>query len=75
MVARDTDRFPAHEARTRETFVVLEGAVVVTSGDEDVELNAGDAAVLPGDREHQLRNPGAARTRLLLLISRPSRKY
>lgn len=63
--------FPAHEPRTRETFVILEGSVVVTSGDQEVELDAGDAAVLPGDRTHQLRNPGAGRSRLLLLISRP----
>ncbi|MGH3980845.1 MAG: helix-turn-helix domain-containing protein [Pseudonocardiaceae bacterium] len=66
--------FPAHEPGTHETFVVLEGAVVVTSGDHEVELAAGDAAVLSGDRDHRMRNPGPSRTRLLLLISRPLRK-
>lgn len=64
------EAFPAHEPRTRETFVVLEGSVLVTSGDQDVELDAADAAVLPGDREHRLRNPGPERARLLLLIAR-----
>lgn len=65
------DPFPAHEPRTRESFVVLDGAVVVTSGADEIELAAGDAASLPGDREHRLRNPGPEPARLLLLISRP----
>lgn len=63
--------FPAHEPRTRKTFIVLEGTLVATSGGDQVELFEGDAATMPGDRDHQLRNPGPTTTRLILLITRP----
>lgn len=64
--------FPAHDPGTRETFVVLDGTLVVTAGDHTVELDTGDAALMPGDFEHRLHNPGQERTRILLLISRPA---
>ncbi|MGH3320473.1 MAG: helix-turn-helix domain-containing protein [Streptosporangiaceae bacterium] len=65
------DPFPQHESGTREAFVVLAGRVAVTSGDTTVDLAADDAATLPGDRDHQISNPGDTEASLLLLIIRP----
>lgn len=67
----EPEAFPAHALGTRETFVVLEGSVIVCSNGEEVRLAAGDAAVLAGDRDHQLRNPGASTARVLLFVVRP----
>lgn len=65
--------FPAHEPGTRKGFIVIEGNLIATSGDDQIELFDGDAATMPGDREHQLRNPGPSTTRLILLVTRPLR--
>lgn len=65
--------FPAHEPRTRKTLIVIEGRLIATSGDDRVELFEGDAAIVPGDREHQLHNPSPTPTRLILLVTRPPR--
>jgi transcriptional regulator with XRE-family HTH domain len=64
-------RFPPHEAGTREAFVGIEGRVRITSGEHTVELRAGDVAMLPGDRPHQVGNPADTEATFLLLILRP----
>lgn len=63
--------FRPHEDGTRESFVILAGEIVISSGDLIVHLAAGDAATMPGDRSHQFRNQGHQEARLLLLILRP----
>ncbi|MCP2261588.1 transcriptional regulator, XRE family with cupin sensor [Streptoalloteichus tenebrarius] len=63
--------FRPHPPGTRESFVVLTGTLRVTAGETTVELHAGDAAVLPGDRVHRLSNPGDTEAVFLLLVLRP----
>ncbi len=42
-----------------EEFVyVVSGAVVLRIGDQEVEMAAGDAAVVPVGERHRIRNPG-----------------
>lgn len=65
------DPFPAHEHGTREAFIVLDGVVRIATGDFTADLEAGDAATVPGDQEHRIANPSAAPSTVLLMILRP----
>lgn len=60
---------PIHEPGSRETVVVLDGAVdLVVDGDVHV-LCAGDSATFDADLSHRLHNPGATEARLLAVIA------
>ncbi|MDQ3103224.1 MAG: XRE family transcriptional regulator [Actinomycetota bacterium] len=60
---------PIHEPGSRETVVVLDGAVdLVVDGDVHA-LCAGDSATFDADLSHHLHNPGATEARLLAVIA------
>lgn len=47
-----------HFEGTREFLTIEKGKVKVTSGDDEVELHAGDSAHYPADVEHAIENIG-----------------
>lgn len=60
---------PIHEPGSRETVVVLDGAVdLVVDGDIHA-LGSGDSATFDADLSHHLHNPGATDARLLAVIA------
>lgn len=62
------------EARTsgaRDLLQVLGGAILLTVGDEDIRLNAGDAASFPGDVTHAYLNDGEVPARFMLCVLEP----
>jgi mannose-6-phosphate isomerase-like protein (cupin superfamily) len=52
-----------------EAWYVLEGALVVRSGDTDIEVPAGGAAIVPRGTPHTYWNPQAGPTRYLLVMT------
>lgn len=56
----------AHSPGCREHLTVLEGAVVVTSGEEERRLGTGDTARYFADRPHRIAADGAARAILIV---------
>ena len=49
---------PRHAHHNAQVLVVLKGRLVVeTEADGELELGEGDAAYLPGDEAHVVRNP------------------
>ena len=52
-----------------ETYLVLEGRLQVTIGDQQRELEAGAAAYVSGSRPHTFANPGQERTRFVSVCS------
>lgn len=48
-----------HRHTYDEVFVVLEGSVTFTVGDEVVQANAGDTVVGPADVQHSFVNSGS----------------
>jgi len=49
---------PNHAHPNAQVLVVLDGKLTVSVGDEEEqELSAGDAAYIPGDETHVVRNP------------------
>jgi mannose-6-phosphate isomerase-like protein (cupin superfamily) len=52
-----------------EAWYVLEGALVVRSGEADVEVPAGGAAIVPRGTPHTYWNPQAGPTRYLLVMT------
>lgn len=52
-----------------ETFVVLDGRLEMTIGDERSELGSGATAYVSGAVPHTFRNPTGERTRFLLICS------
>lgn len=48
-----------------ETFIVLDGAIEVTIGDELAAVSAGQVAIVPPDTWHQFKNRGDTVARLV----------
>lgn len=60
---------PIHEPGSRETVVVLEGAVELLVDGDAHSLQAGDSATFDADVPHRLRNPTGEGSRLLAVIA------
>ncbi|MBA2522926.1 MAG: helix-turn-helix transcriptional regulator [Solirubrobacterales bacterium] len=60
---------PTHEPGSRETVVVLEGAVQLVIDGETHALDRGDSATFDADLPHHLQNPGEFESRLLAVIA------
>ena len=63
----------AHEGQDK-LYVILEGAGIVTIGDETDHLTAGDAAFAPAGIIHSIRNPGPARLTVMAILAPPPGK-
>ena len=67
-----TPRFiaPLHLHRSDdEAWYVLEGVLFVRKGNEDVEVRAGSAILVPRGTPHTYWNPGPERARYLLIMA------
>lgn len=60
---------PIHEAGSRETAVVLEGAVRLVCEGVAYDLAAGDAVTFDADLPHHFENPTGAEARLMAVVS------
>jgi len=60
---------PIHEPGSRETVVVLAGAVELTVDGERYPLAAGDSATFDADLPHNLHNPGTGTAEVLAVIA------
>lgn len=60
---------PIHEPGSRETVVVLSGAVELAVDGERFPLAAGDSATFDADLPHNLANPGATTAEVLAVIA------
>jgi transcriptional regulator with XRE-family HTH domain len=60
---------PIHEPGSRETVVVLAGAVELGVDGERFQLAAGDSATFDADLPHNLRNPGKSTAEVLAVIA------
>lgn len=60
---------PMHEPGSRETVVVLGGAVELEIDGDSHRLEAGDSVTFDADLPHGLRNPGPAEARLLAVVA------
>ena len=60
---------PIHEPGSRETVVVLSGAVELAVDGERHPLAAGDSATFDADLPHSLANPGTATAEVLAVIA------
>lgn len=60
---------PIHEPGSRETIVILEGAVELGVDGDVHRLDAGDSATFDADLPHHLFNPGPTEARLLAVIA------
>ena len=60
---------PIHEPGSRETVVVLEGAIELVVDGEVHPLRSGDSATFDADLPHHLRNPADRMARLLAVIA------
>lgn len=52
-----------------EAWYVLEGVLRIRRGDEEVEVRAGSAVLVPGGTPHTYWNPGEGRCRYLLIMT------
>lgn len=59
---------PLHRHGDDEAWYVLEGALGIRIGDEEVEVPAGGAAVVPGGTAHTYWNPRPEPARYLLVM-------
>jgi quercetin dioxygenase-like cupin family protein len=48
---------PRHEHPSAQVLIVLKGKMVITTDDEEKDLNEGDAVYIPGNEPHALKNP------------------
>lgn len=60
---------PMHEPGSRETVVVLEGAIELEIDRETHRLEAGDSVTFDADLPHGLTNPGPGAVRLLAVVA------
>jgi quercetin dioxygenase-like cupin family protein len=60
-----------HQHPYDETFIILEGRVLVRVGDETVEGGPGDIVVGPPDTPHGFTNLGPERARLVCIHAAP----
>lgn len=58
---------PHHHNQLEEIYYILSGRGVMTVGDEQREVAAGDAIFIPRNHRHTLENTGAEPIRLLLV--------
>ena len=58
---------PHHHREIEEVYYVIEGYGVMTVGDEQREVAAGDAVFIPRGHRHTLANTGSEPIRLLLV--------
>jgi mannose-6-phosphate isomerase-like protein (cupin superfamily) len=58
---------PHHHETLEEIYYILEGAGVMTIGEEQREVGAGDAIHIPKHHRHTLTNTGATPMRILLV--------
>jgi mannose-6-phosphate isomerase-like protein (cupin superfamily) len=58
---------PHHHRQLEEVYYILSGRGVMTVGDEQREVGAGDAIYIPRDHRHTLENTGTEPIRLLLV--------
>jgi mannose-6-phosphate isomerase-like protein (cupin superfamily) len=58
---------PHHHRQIEEIYYIVEGRGVMTVGDEQQEVAAGDAVYVPRGQRHTLRNIGAEPIKLLLV--------
>jgi uncharacterized cupin superfamily protein len=58
-----------HEAGSRETALVEDGAVVLRCDGISYELQAGDCVTFDADLPHHFENPGPDEARLLAVVS------
>jgi mannose-6-phosphate isomerase-like protein (cupin superfamily) len=62
----------AHEGQDK-LYLILEGAGVITIGDQTGQLSAGDAAFAPSGVMHSIRNPGPDRLIVMAVLAPPPR--
>jgi transcriptional regulator with XRE-family HTH domain len=60
---------PLHEPGSRETAVVLEGAVTLFVDGERHQLELGDSVTFDADLPHHLENEGASDTRFVAVVA------
>ncbi|HWH46008.1 MAG TPA: XRE family transcriptional regulator [Thermoleophilaceae bacterium] len=60
---------PMHEPGSRETAVVLQGAVRLVCAGEASDLDTGDAVTFDADLPHHFENPGGEPARLLAVVA------
>lgn len=60
-----------HHVRSEEIYLFTAGAGRMILGDEEADVRAGDAVVIPPGTPHGLRNPGAEPLVLLCCCSPP----
>lgn len=58
---------PHHHEVLEEVYYILEGSGLMTVGDEQREVSAGDAVYIPRHHRHTLTNTGAEPMRILLV--------
>jgi mannose-6-phosphate isomerase-like protein (cupin superfamily) len=58
---------PHHHRQIEEIYYIVEGRGVMTVGDEQREVAAGDAVYVPRGQRHTLANTGAEPIKLLLV--------
>jgi mannose-6-phosphate isomerase-like protein (cupin superfamily) len=58
---------PHHHQVIEEIYYIIEGAGVMTIGDERRDVGAGDAIYIPKNHRHSLTNTGATVMKLLLV--------
>ena len=63
----------AHEGQDK-LYIILEGAGVVTVGDETEILSPNDAAFAPAGVIHSIRNPGPNRLIVMAILAPPPHK-
>lgn len=67
--SRGEDDPPIHEPGSRETVVVLSGAVDLHVDGTVHSLGSGDSATFDADLPHRIENPGPGRAELLAVIA------
>ena len=55
-----------------ETWVVVDGTLTFTAGDEELAAAPGDIVVVPPGVPHRFRNDGPGRSRLVCIHSSPT---
>jgi quercetin dioxygenase-like cupin family protein len=66
---------PMHRHDREEVMIQLDGIVSVTVGDEEVQLSAGDALIVPAHTLHQIANRRDAGAEWLLVAPAHLRFY
>jgi transcriptional regulator with XRE-family HTH domain len=60
---------PLHEPGSRETAMVLDGALQLVIGEERYELAEGDAVTFDADIPHHFENPGKKETKFMAVVT------